>query len=122
VNRRSAGWRPRYGRGGRRACERKARSGPGPRTSRGGRLAAAGESISGPAGRRRCQARAVHHADRPAAGGPCPGGPIPPRWTTVLRAMCGRPAGTECAVRRFVASLMQLGGTWRSVPGSPGWP
>src|SRR6266498_88995 len=31
-------------------------------------------------------------------------------------------ACTECAVRRFVASLMQLGGTWRSVPGSPGSP
>jgi group II intron reverse transcriptase/maturase len=31
-------------------------------------------------------------------------------------------ASPVCAARRFVASLMQLGGTWRSVPGSPGLP
>ena len=34
----------------------------------------------------------------------------------------GKLSCTVCAVRRFVASLMQLGGTWRSVPGSPGLP
>ena len=34
----------------------------------------------------------------------------------------GKLSRPVCAVRRFVASLMQLGGTWRSVPGLPGLP
>ena len=40
--------------------------------------------------------------------------------TLFRRLGASRLARTVCAVRRFVASLMQLGGTWRSVPGSPG--
>ena len=34
----------------------------------------------------------------------------------------GKLSRPVCAARRFVASLMQLGGTWRRVPGSPGLP
>jgi len=67
-------------------------------------------------GRLTMQTARLHAARALAAGCPQPGEP-PTGW-----AVCGRSAGTVCAVRRFVASLMQLGGTWRSVPGSPGLP
>jgi hypothetical protein len=36
--------------------------------------------------------------------------------------VCGRTACTECAVRRFVVSPTQSGGTWREVLGPPGLP
>jgi hypothetical protein len=62
------------------------------------------------------------HAGRPRSQSSVPDRDSGSRPTDTGEPGAVKVARPVCAVRRFVASLMQLGGTWRSVPGSPGLP